>query len=70
VPHTDPKAFGFLDPRAVVRAACKGNLMDVLSKDGTCREESSTEPALPVATPWLMMLDKSNRCNGAQAHKP
>jgi hypothetical protein len=49
---------------------CKGNLMNILSQDDTCREESPTELALPVATHWQKMLDEPNQCNGAQAHVP
>jgi hypothetical protein len=52
------------------QSICKGNLTDVLSQDNAHREESSTELASPVATPWLTMLDEPNWCNGTQAHDP
>jgi hypothetical protein len=43
---------------------CKGNLVGALSVDSNSQRSPPTEPALPVPTPGLVILNESNRCSG------
>jgi hypothetical protein len=43
---------------------CKGNLMEALSVDGNSQRSPPTEPASPVATPGLVILDEPYRHSG------